>query len=169
MYSFKVYKIISSLCDEIYIGTTVLPFEIEMSLLFRQALERKERGKNLNGLHTLMMEQGIDHLKMELIEEVSSDKISEKQAKREAIEAYDPRLNVVRASSKKCEHGLAVAFCRQCSGSVFCQHNRQKHACVECIPVHCRVCDRTYAPDSFRAHIKTLKHAKRLLTRGIPP
>lgn len=169
MYQYKLYKITSTLTDEMYVDTTVLDFTIEMALLYRQALERKERGKNLNGLQTLMMERGTEHLKIELIEELNSESKPEKTAKYEATLALNPRLNkVVVSGLKRCTHGKATAFCRDCSGSVFCQHDRQKRACRECTPVYCEVCERTYAPSSYKTHIKSKMHARNSNSRAKP-
>ena len=184
----KVYKLVNSIDDLIYIGSTTQPLSKRFS-------DHKANAKFKPGpVHRHLNNIGWDTVRIILIETVicyNKDQLNQRE--QHYIDVYKPELNKKsaftdcphgrqhnvcvechgssicihnrqKASCKDC-HGARICIhnkqkqtCKDCHGSGICIHNRVKQECKECSPKYCPLCDIITGKSTYKQHTKTVKH-----------
>jgi hypothetical protein len=169
----KIYKLVNSVDDSIYVGSTCL------ALSSRFYAHKKVAKQKPLPCHRYFNTIGWDTVRIVLIENViAEDRDQLIQREQYYIDLLRPSLNKQSAfvhcphGRKHCEcrdcngvsiciHGLQKPQCRECGGSQICSHNRLKHRCIQCNgdKYHCYECDKTYCSKSqLKLHNKSKKH-----------
>lgn len=167
----KVYKIVNSINDEIYVGST----KTSLAKRFYGHKDAQKRRPEMNNLYTFVQQNGWDCCRIVLIEEFPCEN-KEQQLRREQhwIDILKPTGNKFNAFGQKCEHnrlrnkckdcgGSQIcqhnkqrSKCRDCGGSSICEHNRQRNYCKECNNYYCEYCDKKYnSKQSLYRHLLT--------------
>jgi hypothetical protein len=122
----KIYKLVNSVDDRIYVGSTCL-------ILSKRFHMHKSRARNKPGpVHHQLNAIGWDNVRIILIENVTCTSKEELlQREQHFIDLLKPSLNSYSAVGT-CPHGRPQNQCVACHGSQICQHNRIKASCVEC-------------------------------------
>ena len=169
----KIYKLVNTVDDFIYIGSTCLP------LAGRFYNHKKEAKKKPLPCHRHFNTIGWDNVRIVLIENVvAEDRNQLIQREQYYIDLLKPSLNK-NAAFTHCPHGRRHCHCKDCNGTSICSHNRIKSACKDCggsdiCPhnsrksaciqcnggkYHCYECDKTYCSKSdLTRHNKSKKH-----------
>ena len=172
----KIYKIINSIDNKLYIGSTTLTLRARLQCHRSLAKTRNPR------VYAHLNEIGWNNVDIELLEPYPC-KSKEELCIREQhyIELLNPELNTRRAVGGPCEHGRQKYQCKECGGSGICEHGRQKNQCKECggsaicehgghkyqckkcngDKYHCDVCDQNFCSNyTLKRHITTNSHKK---------
>ena len=148
----KVYKLINSIDDLIYIGSTTQPLSKRFS-------DHKANAKFKPGpVHRHLNNIGWDTVRIILIENVicyNKDQLTQRE--QHYIDVYKPELNK-KSAFTDCPHGRQHNVCVECHGSSICIHNKRKQTCKECSPKYCPLCDITSGKSTYKQHTKTVKH-----------
>jgi hypothetical protein len=128
-YTAKIYKIVNTINDDIYVGST----KNELRVRWQGHKKFYKKHFNRNGLYEMMNEYPIESFRIVLIEEVKCTN-KEDQIKHEQIfiDELKPKLNKRNANGSKCEHNILRSQCKECGGSQICEHNRLRSNCKEC-------------------------------------
>ena len=95
-----------------------------------------------------MIANGVEHYKILLIKEytdISKERLNKREHK--YIKRYDSvknGLNTYEMGGYYCIHNMLKRYCMACNGSSMCSHGKIKINCVECSPVTCYRCGKTY-------------------------
>jgi hypothetical protein len=129
VYIAKIYKIVNTINDDIYVGST-------KNELYKRWYDHKRFAKKTpeqNGLYQMMVEHSIDCFRIVLIEEVECNNKSEQvRHEQRYIDMLKPKLNKNNASGHKCEHNRERSKCVDCNGSQICIHKKRRNRCVDC-------------------------------------
>ncbi len=184
----KVYKLINSIDDLIYIGSTIQP-------LSKRFADHKANAKYKPGpVHRHFNNIGWDTVRIILIETVicyNKDQLNQRE--QHYIDLLKPELNKKSAytdcphgrehnrcvdcggtgicihnrqkqtckdcvGSGICIHNKRKQTCKDCGGHDICIHNKRKQTCKECSPKYCPLCDITSGKSTYNQHTKTVKH-----------
>lgn len=129
VYTAKIYKIVNTINDDIYIGST----RNELRLRWSQHKKDQKKKPIQNRLYEMMAQNPIECFRMILIEEVEcQNKQIQLQHEQRYIDQFKPKLNKRNPFGQKCEHDIQRSACKDCSGSQICEHNRQRSTCKDC-------------------------------------
>jgi hypothetical protein len=123
----KVYKLVNSVDDEIYIGSTC------QTLTKKKYFHKKNSTRHPNRrVYEHLNRIGWENVRIILIESVQAFNKDQLRAREQHyIDLLRPSLNKYSAMDT-CNHGRQQKLCKQCHGSSICQHNRQRNKCKEC-------------------------------------
>lgn len=124
----KIYKLVNSVDDAIYIGSTCMPLAKRKSDHKKKAKEKPNRHvyQHLNNI-------GWDNVRIILIESVQAfNKDQLLQREQHYIDLLKPFLNKRLAVCKDCPHGKKQRNCKVCKGGAFCKHDKRKDRCKQC-------------------------------------
>jgi len=128
-YTAKIYKIVNTINDDIYVGST----KNELRKRFYNHKLNAIHKKFNNGLYDMINEYSIDCFRILLIEEIECEnKEQQLQHEQRFIDELKPKLNKRNANGRICEHNKQRCYCKECGGSQICKHNKHKKACKEC-------------------------------------
>ena len=184
----KVYKLVSSIDNKIYIGSTT-------QLLSMRLAKHKDDAKNRPyPAHRHFNTIGWDTVRIILIETVNCfNREQLNQREQYWIDLLKPSLNKQAAyihcphgkehyycadcgGAGICHHGRSSYYCVDCGGAGLCPHNKQKRQCKDCggagicqhnkvqstckicNPIHCRCCDITIGKSTLKQHNQSKKH-----------
>ena len=178
-YNGKIYQIICSHCNMLYIGSTKESLSKRFSRHKKASrLKKTEHFK----LYQHMREVGMDKFKIVLVEELPNTNCERlRMAEHRNIilnDSVKKGLNGLYAHGTKCEHNKQRSQCKDCGGSQICEHNKRKYECKDCggsqicehkrvkykckdcNPQHrCDICGTNYAGKSaLIKHYRTRKH-----------
>jgi hypothetical protein len=122
----KIYKMVNSVDDSIYVGSTCL------ALSSRFYTHKKHAKHKPLPCHKHFNTIGWDNVRIVLIENVVAEN-RDQLIKREQyyIDLLKPSLNK-HAAFVHCPHGKKHCECKECGGASICSHNRLKSQCKEC-------------------------------------
>ena len=122
----KVYKLVNSIDDKIYIGSTCL-------LLSKRFYEHKKMAKRRPSYaHRYLNIIGWDNVRIILIENVTAETKDQLLIREQHyIDELKPDLNKMSAYVN-CPHGRKHHQCVDCGGASICEHNRRKSRCKDC-------------------------------------
>jgi hypothetical protein len=127
----RVYKVVNSKNNDIYIGST----KTSLGLRWTYHKSDMKKGKFNIKLHQLMKEIGVEYFGIVLLEEFeynNKEEVYEKE--QEYINLLKPSLNTNRAYGFYCEHNKIKSRCKECgSKKAFCIHGVLKWNCFECV------------------------------------
>ena len=151
----KIYKLVNSFDDQIYIGSTCSSLTKRKSNHRTRARKYPDRKayKHLNRI-------GWENVRIILIEEVIAYNKNQLRMREDFyINLMKPSLNSCSAIDT-CSHGRQQSSCKDCGGVGICQHNKRKNTCKECNPTHiCFECDKNFSSEiSLTRHCQSLKH-----------
>lgn len=184
----KIYKLVNTVDDKIYVGSTSMPLSKRKSNHKADAKTRTSYVyQHLNGI-------GWGNVRIIQIEEFKCDNKQQLLTREQHyIDELKPELNRQSAIAD-CPHGRQQSRCIPCNGVGICVHNRRKNQCIECMglsicihkrqkircipcggsqicvhkrrksecskcnPYYCESCDKTMVKRSSRYHNKTMKH-----------
>ncbi len=123
----QIYKLVNSVDDSIYIGSTCMP------LAKRKASHKRTAKKKPRPVHLHLNEIGWKNVRIILIEEWPCGSKKE-LLKREQhwIDELQPELNRRAAYLPPCPHGRQHAACKECGGTSICPHSRRRQFCKPC-------------------------------------
>ena len=122
----KIYKLVNSVDDKIYVGSTCLS-------LSKRFYEHKKQARHKPlPAHIHLNTIGWDNVRIILIENVIAEtKDQLLQREQHYIDLLNPSLNKLSAYVH-CPHGRRHYQCKECGGASICEHNREKSQCKEC-------------------------------------
>jgi hypothetical protein len=124
----KIYKLVNTVDDSIYVGSTSMPLSKRLSGHKRDARKNTEQRvyKELNKV-------GWSNVRIVLIEAYHCENKNELIAREQHhIDLLKPELNKNAASGQRCIHDRIRSTCKDCGGSGICEHERQRHHCKDC-------------------------------------
>jgi hypothetical protein len=129
-YQIKIYKIVNTINDEFYIGSTKNELRVRLS----QHRADCVRKPNRNMLYEMMNQYDKKEcFRIILIKIVNVNSNAEQvQFEQKYIDELKPTLNKYNASGRKCEHDRIRSRCKDCGGSQICEHNRERSHCKDC-------------------------------------
>ena len=166
----KVYKLINSIDNKIYVGSTTQP-------LSKRLADHKTSAKyNRCPVHKHLNAIGWDTVRIILIETVicyNRDQLNQRE--QYYIDLLKPSLNKWSAyvncphnrihcqcldchGTSICDHNIQKHTCKECGGANICEHKKQKKTCKICNPIHCRYCDITIGKNQYKIHLNSIKH-----------
>jgi predicted GIY-YIG superfamily endonuclease len=125
----SIYKVVNTVNDEIYIGST------KNELRYRLANHRSKAKKfpTRKGLYEMMNQHDAKCFRIILIRDVEvKDRTEQLQLEQKCIDELRPLLNKNNPFGNRCEHGRPRHQCKDCGGSNICDHGRQRYSCKEC-------------------------------------
>ena len=123
----KIYKLVNSVDNEIYIGSTCDSLSKRKSVHKAMAVRCPNR-RVCQHLNTI----GWDNVRIILIESVGAfNKDQLRSREQHYIDLLKPSLNK-RSAIDDCPHDRQQSMCKQCGGSYICVHNREKSKCKDC-------------------------------------
>jgi hypothetical protein len=155
----KIYKLVNSVDDQIYVGSTTGTLRQRKSLHKSKARERPNQRvyQHLNAI-------GWDHVRIILIESVEAETKDQLLMREQYyIELLQPSLNK-QAAHCECPHGRRHSQCKDCGGVGICEHSRRHDRCKQCIgdKYYCAECEKNFASNSMlRYHYSSQLHKKR--------
>ena len=158
-----VYKIINSIDNLVYIGSTG-------KTLYKRIEEHRLNAKNEflknRKIYTHMNLHGIDNFKILMIEEYKNiDRNELREYENSYIKKFDSVKNGLNAKyevgsrcshnkkryvcvdckgSDLCPHNKCKSFCVPCKGSQICEHEKHKGGCSMCNHYTCDYCNKSY-------------------------
>ena len=128
-YTAKIYKIVNTINDDIYVGSTKNELRKRFYDHKRNAIHKKLN----NGLYDMINEYSINCFRIILIEEIEcKNKEQQLQYEQRFIDKLKPKLNKRNATGTKCVHNKQRSNCKECGGSQICKHNKRRSICKEC-------------------------------------
>ena len=174
----KIYKLVNSVNDKIYIGSTAMPLTKRLSCHKKDARKNPEQRvyKELNTV-------GWVNVRIIQIEEFKCETKNELITKEQYyIDLLKPELNKASAIGNRCihdtlrtncipcgggsicEHNKLKSQCVPCGGLAMCSHNKRRRQCKICSPATCELCNITTSKGNFNKHLKSDKHLGRITT-----
>ena len=156
----KVYKIVNTVDDKIYVGSTCLSLTKRLSNHKAMAKTRPLPA------HIHFNELGWENVRIILVESVNAqNKDQLLQREQHYIDLLSPSLNKQSAYAN-CPHGREHNRCKECCGASICPHNKRKSRCKECggsqicihnrIKLECKEC----GGSQICSHSKRKSHCK---------
>ncbi len=124
----QIYKLVNTVDDRIYVGSTAMPLSKRLSNHKKASRELTERRvyKELNVI-------GWSNVRIVLIEAHRCENKNELIAREQHhIDLLKPELNKNASSGTHCIHDKRRDRCIDCGGSAICTHNRQRDKCIDC-------------------------------------
>jgi hypothetical protein len=123
----EIYKLVNSVDDEIYIGSTC------GTLHLRKCRHKKDANRQPNRrVYEHLNRVGWTNVRIILIESFPcSNKNELLRREQYHIDLLQPSLNK-NSSYVYCPHGGPHNNCIQCGGASICEHNRRKSRCITC-------------------------------------
>ena len=124
----KIYKMVNTVDDRIYIGSTCLP-------LAKRFYDHKKAARHTitQLVYAALNIIGWENVRIVLIESyVCSNKQELIAREQHYMDLLKPALNKNAANGQLCEHQRVRGKCKDCGGSQICQHQRQRAQCVDC-------------------------------------
>ena len=123
----KIYKLVNSVDNEIYIGSTCDSLSKRKYQHKAMAVKRPNI-RVYQHLNTI----GWENVRIILIESVQAFNKDQLRAREQHyIDLLKPTLNS-QSAINNCPHGRQQSVCKPCGGSQICQHNRIRNQCKEC-------------------------------------
>ncbi len=128
-YTAKIYKIVNTINDEFYIGST----KNELRVRWGGHKDYAKKKATMNGLYEMMNEFEISCFRIVLYKEIQCEN-REDQIRQEQLvmDELKPKLNKCNAFGQRCEHDRLRYSCKLCQGSQICEHDRQRGSCKLC-------------------------------------
>jgi hypothetical protein len=123
----KIYKLVNSVDDQIYVGSTC-------NSLAKRKSEHKSVARRRPNRHVYqhLNSVGWNNVRIILIESVEAEtKDQLLMREQHYIDLLQPTLNK-NASHVDCPHGRQHNHCKDCGGVGICEHNKQKAQCKQC-------------------------------------
>lgn len=171
----KIYKLVNSVDDQIYIGSTC------NSLAKRKSRHKtSSRKRPTQRVYQHLNQIGWENVRIILIEKVQAQNKDQLRLREQHyIDLIRPSLNK-NSAIDTCHHCKIQALCKDCGGASICQHNRQRiqckdcggasicqhnhkrSHCKECNPNHiCFECNKNFnSKQSLTRHCRSAKHKK---------
>jgi hypothetical protein len=124
----KIYKLVNTEDDEIYIGSTCAP-------LRKRKCGHKANAKKFPNrrVYQHLNAVGWDNVRIVLLQSISCiDKDELIAAEQHWIDLLRPSLNKVAAVYSDCPHGRQRHTCKDCNGVGICEHDRHRSSCKPC-------------------------------------
>ena len=124
----KIYKLVNTVDDRIYVGSTAMPLSKRLSGHKADARKHTERRvcEELNKV-------GWANVRIVLIEAHRCENKNELVAREQYhMDLLKPELNKAAASGTHCIHDRIRKQCIECGGSQICTHNKQRSICIDC-------------------------------------
>ena len=124
----KIYKIVNTVDDRIYVGSTCLP-------LAKRFYDHKRTGRQrpTQRVYEALNTIGWENARMVLVEAFACENKQELIAREQYfMDLLRPSLNNYAASGKLCDHQRRRGLCKDCGGSRICVHQRQRNQCKDC-------------------------------------
>ena len=122
----KVYKIVNTVDDKIYVGSTCL------SLTKRLSNHKATAKTKPLPAHIHLNELGWENIRIILVESVNAqNKDQLLQREQHYIDLLSPSLNK-QSAYVNCTHGREHNMCKECGGASICSHNKEKSKCKKC-------------------------------------
>lgn len=123
----KIYKLVNSVDNQIYIGSTVMTLTKRKYHHKKTAVKHPDRKvyEHLNRI-------GWENVRIILIESVvafNKDQLTQREQFH--IDLLNPSLNS-QAAFVHCPHGRQHSMCKPCGGRHICEHNRLRSQCKDC-------------------------------------
>jgi group I intron endonuclease len=155
----KIYKLVNSVNDKFYVGSTAMPLTKRLSSHKAVARYKPER-RVYEELNTV----GWTNVRIIQIEEFKCETKNELVAREQHfIDLLKPELNKASAIGR-CIHDRRRTACKDCGGGSICEHNKQRNHCKVCNPTTCELCGITTSKGDFNKHITSNKHLGRITT-----
>ena len=123
----KVYKLVNTVDNQIYVGSTVSP----LSKRFH-GHKTDARKPSTRRVMTHLLSIGWENVRIILIENYTCLSKEELRAREQYyIDLLRPSLNMSLAFDN-CPHGRQQCVCKDCGGLSICEHNRHRIQCREC-------------------------------------
>ena len=124
----KVYKIVNSVNDEFYVGSTCMPLSKRLS--GHRTMAR--RGAT-SLIYRTFNELGLESFRIILIEAFPCETKEALLAREQHyIDELNPPLNKKAALGQYCVHNKRRTRCADCGGSEICQHRVNRDTCAPC-------------------------------------
>jgi len=122
----KIYKLVNSVDDKIYVGSTCC-------VLSKRLYGHKKTAKEIpHHSHRHFNKIGWDKVRIILIENVSVETKDELiMREQHYIDTLKPELNR-QAAYVNCPHGRSHCMCKLCNGAGICEHGQVRRLCVPC-------------------------------------
>jgi hypothetical protein len=128
-YTARIYKIVNTINDDIYIGST----RTELRYRWKGHKTDQKTNPTQNGLYELMGQYPIECFRMILIEEVEcQNRQIQLQHEQRYIDQLKPKLNKINPVGQKCEHDRQRYHCNDCGLRYLCEHNQYQSRCKDC-------------------------------------
>ena len=156
----KIYKLINSVDDNIYIGSTI-------NQLFKRKMDHKSRSRKntKRRVYSHPNSIGWENVSIILIEEFSCDNKDQLRRREDYyIQLMKPVLNS-QSAIDTCLHGRNQNQCVECRGAGICEHRRRRCDCIECNgnKYKCDLCHIVLSCKSaLTIHNKSKLHVKNL-------
>jgi len=123
----KIYKLVNSVDDKIYVGSTCC-------VLSKRLYGHKKTAKEIPHYgHRHLNKIGWDKVRIILIENVNVETKDELiMREQHYIDTLKPKLNKQCEGAGICEHGQRKSRCVPCGGNGLCIHKKQKGSCTTC-------------------------------------
>jgi hypothetical protein len=124
----KIYKLVNTENDEIYIGSTCAP-------LRKRKCGHKANAKRFPNrrVYQHLNAVGWDNVRIVLLQSISCINKDELiAAEQHWIDLLRPSLNKVAAVYSDCPHGRKQSMCKDCNGVGICEHGRDRYQCKPC-------------------------------------
>lgn len=123
----KIYKLVNSVDDKIYIGSTT------QALSSRKSSHKRNTRKYPNRtVYAHFNTIGWSSVRIILIESFNCQNSEELRMREQHwIDLLRPELNR-QAAYVHCPHGRRHNMCRECDGSSICEHSRIRSQCRDC-------------------------------------
>ena len=163
----KVYKMVNSVDNQIYIGSTTQPLSKRLGQHKTDSLKKKPLCVHLH-FNTI----GWETVRIILIENVECFN-REQLLMREQhyINLLNPSLNKRPAYNHNCPHNIKINHCLHCNICLhniikaqcmicrpLCPHNKQKERCKDCSSSYCKYCDVNLWNCNYKIHMKSKIH-----------
>jgi group I intron endonuclease len=167
----KIYKIINSLNDEFYVGSTCNQLSNRMA-----GHRNKARKDNATKIYSFMRDIGINNFKIILIEVYNCESIEQLRAREQYwIDELKPSLNSQCALSQLKGNEYCKNYNAQNKDKIkeyynlnkdkfkeYRDLNKDKRAISQGQPYHCEMCDCTIRHDYKSSHNKSKKHRENM-------
>lgn len=122
----KVYKLVNTVDDKIYVGSTCL------SLAKRKSGHKNDAKTRNSHVYSHLNSIGWDNVRIVLIESVTAETKDQLLMREQYyMDLLKPSLNR-QSAIDDCPHNREKNQCKDCHGSGICIHNRNKSQCKEC-------------------------------------
>jgi hypothetical protein len=123
----KIYKIVNTEDEEIYIGSTCGSLRLRKSTHKGKAMTRPNRH-----VYSHLNNVGWDNVRLILIEDWPCENKQELLSREQYwIEQIRPSLNK-NSAVNNCPHGRQQSSCKRCGGSSICRHGKRRCRCKPC-------------------------------------
>lgn len=162
MNSGNIYKLVNSVDDAVYIGSTTQSLAQRLSK--HKTASRDPRYANQR-VYMHLSDIGWRNVSIVLLEEWGAeDRDDLREREQHWLDTYEQKpsftLLNTRPAFVHCPHGRRHVQCKDCSGASICPHGRQKHHCKDCSDFWCCFCFSPSDPEgpSFSGRRSLARH-----------